>query len=116
TEINSTQPTTIPVQVDQVSLNALLQQAVGADASATGTVSGQIPLVISRDGRITLQNGSLRTSDKGLLSLPSTVIPGDHPQVDMVREILKQFHYDDISLTMRSEERRVGKECRYRQR
>src|SRR5690606_32453364 len=53
TEMNNTQPIAIPVQVDQVSLNALLQQAVGADASATGTVSGQIPLVISRNGAIT---------------------------------------------------------------
>jgi hypothetical protein len=102
-EINSREPLVIPVLVEQVSLAALLQQAVGEGASATGVVSGQIPLTIGRDGAIMLQNGSLKTSHKGLLSLPPSVIPGDHPQVDVVREILKQFHYDDISLTMRSD-------------
>lgn len=101
-DIYGTEPVALPVLIERVSLNALLQQAAGEGANATGAISGQVPVIIKRDGTILVSEGNLRTDDRGTLSLPPTVIPGSHPQVDMVRDILQNFHYSDINLTLQS--------------
>jgi len=99
----SAKPVQIVMGLDRVSLNALMQQATGNHATATGAVSGEIPITIERSGVFTIGQATLKTSDQGVISLPPDVIPGDHTQVEMVRQILKNFHYTDFSIALRSD-------------
>lgn len=97
------QPVPLTLVLEHVPLHALMQMLSGNKVSATGTISGDLPLKIARDGAITIGQGTLKTDDKGVISLPPDVIPGDHPQVDMVRQIMQDFHYDNFSMELRSD-------------
>jgi hypothetical protein len=96
-------PVKVTAVLDKVSLNTLMQQATGNKATASGVISGELPITIARSGAVTVQKGSLKTTDNGKISLPPDVIPGDHPQVEMVREVLKDFHYTDFSMAVNSD-------------
>jgi hypothetical protein len=97
-------PVALKLNLDNVSLNALMQQATGNRATATGMLSGILPVTVARDGSFTVQKGNLKTAEVGTIILPPDVIPGDHPQVEVVREVLKNFHYTDFSLTVDSKD------------
>lgn len=102
--LTGTGPVTLTLELSRVSLQHLMQLAVGESAQASGRISGQVPVTVARDGSFTLGKGNLQTDDNGVISLPAAAIPGDHPKVEVVREILKNFHYTDFSLTLRSDE------------
>jgi len=92
----------LKLQLQNVSMDALLQQATGNRATATGTVSGGVPVTIRRDGSFTLQTGTLKAQSGGTITLDPSVIPGDNQQVALVRELLKNFNYKTLSLGVES--------------
>jgi len=89
---------TIPLQVQKVSLDALMQAITGKRASATGTLSGTVPITVDADGNLAISEGMLQTGESGTLTLAPDVIPGDNEQVAMVRDLLKNFHYNAFSM------------------
>lgn len=99
-----TKPVLLELKLENVSLNSLMQQATGNRATATGLLSGVLPVTVARDGSFTVQKGNLKTAEVGTIILPPDVIPGEHPQVEVVREILKNFHYTDFSLSVDSKD------------
>jgi hypothetical protein len=96
--LSSKRAITIPLNVQKISLDALMQAITGKRASATGTLSGTIPITVDADGNPTIGEGMLQTTAPGTLTLAPDVIPGDNAQVTMVRDILKNFHYDAFSM------------------
>ncbi|HEU4838010.1 MAG TPA: YdbH domain-containing protein, partial [Micavibrio sp.] len=75
---------TVNLNVRKVSLDDLMQTLTQGRVSATGTVSGSVPVIIRPDGSYTLGEGSLKADDKGLLQMPGEMIPGDTEQMTLV--------------------------------
>lgn len=90
------------VRIQHVSVDELLQALTGNRVSATGTVSGTLPVTVSADGALSFGKGTLKTDAPGTLSMPPDAIPGENAQVDVVRQILKNFHYNGLSVEIRN--------------
>lgn len=93
-------PANLVLQVQAVSIGQLMEAMTGKRVSATGMVSGDLPLIIGHDGSITLGDGILQAAGPGIISMPPDLIPGDNEQVAMTREILKNFHYNGLSVAV----------------
>lgn len=99
----------IKLNVVRVSLDALLQTLTGKQATATGTVSGTLPVIFKADGSIVVEAGLLKSEAPGTIALSPEAIPGDNEQVALVRDILKNLHYAVLSVTASSgKDRQLG--------
>ncbi len=98
----ATTPIAFTLKVKQVSLNALLSAATSNRASATGVVSGTLPVVINRDGSFILKKGNLKADKAGVLKLSPDVIPAEAAQVALLRDALQDFHYSVFSMGIES--------------
>ncbi len=94
---------TLPVYISKVSVNELMKLMTGEYVSATGTLSGSLPVIVARDGTVSLGSGELKTNQKGRLSMPSDVIPGQGKEIDMTRDILRNFQYEDLKVGVTQE-------------
>jgi hypothetical protein len=92
-------PIKVVLQIQSVSIEELMQSLTGDRVSATGKVSGTLPILIARDGKITVLPGKLKSEEPGTISMPPDVIPGDNEQVSLVRQILEDLQYTDFSIT-----------------
>ncbi len=90
----------LTLNVDHVSLATLMQSLTGDKASGTGAVSGSIPVRISANGEVTFGEANLKAEEPGVIALAPEVIPGDNPQVVLVRDILKNLHYSLLSMRL----------------
>ncbi len=97
-----TTPINVALKVKYVSLNALLAAVSSNRASATGAVSGTLPIVIYRDGTFIVKKGNLKADKEGVLKLSPDVIPSDAAQVALLREVLQDFHYNVFSMAIES--------------
>ncbi len=88
---------TVNLDVKRVSLNDLMQTLTGQRVTATGTVSGRLPLILKPDGSYTLGKGTLKADTSGLIQMPPEAIPGDNEKTQLVREILENLHYSVFS-------------------
>lgn len=91
-------PIAVKLEMQHVSVNALMQVATGNRAAASGTMSGALPVLIRRDGSFSVEQGSFSADGGGAIILPPDVIPGDNAQVALLRDVLKDFHYSVLSL------------------
>jgi len=93
----------VNLKLDRISVDALLQQLTGKKASATGVISGTLPVIIAKDGTIAVHAGALLAQGPGTIALSPDVIPGDNPQVGFVREVMKDLHYTLFSVRLDSD-------------
>ncbi len=92
------------LEVRHVSTDALLQQLTGKKASATGGLSGVLPVAWKKDGSFVVRGQGVLTSDgPGVINMAPDAIPGDNPQVALVREVLTEFHYSNLSIHIESD-------------
>jgi hypothetical protein len=98
--LSGTAPVTIMVNVSGVSVDDMMQSLTGKRVTATGTVSGGIPVTIGRGGSFSLSTGSLKASGPGRIALPPDVIPGDNAQIALVRQLLQDLHYTDLQVAL----------------
>jgi hypothetical protein len=96
-------PIKVNLQVEKVSVDELLQALTGKRVSATGFVSGSIPLTVRRDGTLTFGQGNLHSTEDGVITMPPDALPGDNPQVQLTRDILKDFHYQNLGVVLKNE-------------
>lgn len=96
--------TTLTLNVKQVPIVSLLKLLTNDTATATGVVSGTLPLTITAEGNITPGKGSLKSEEPGTISMPPDTIPGDNQQVTLVRDVLKNLHYTLLSLDLDTED------------
>jgi hypothetical protein len=92
----------VSLEVQSVSADALLQQLTGKKATATGVISGMLPMVLKRNGSFEVREGALATEEPGVIQMSPEAIPGDHQQVALVRDILADFHYTKLSILIES--------------
>lgn len=88
---------TLTLDVKKVSLNDLMQTLTGQRVTATGTVSGRMPVILRPDGSYTLGKGTLKADSKGLIQMPPEVIPATNEKAQLVRDILENLHYSVFS-------------------
>ncbi|MBY0408089.1 MAG: YdbH domain-containing protein [Rickettsiales bacterium] len=93
-----TSPIRFTVQAQGISLDTLLSAATDRKASATGKISGSIPLTVQRDGNFTVHAGQMKAESAGTLTLSPELLPGDNEQMQLVRDALKGFQYEVFSL------------------
>lgn len=101
-KLNDDAPIAITVQLDKISVDELMQAMTGKRVSATGLVSGNLPVHIARDGKISFGQGNLHSTQPGTITMPEDAIPGDNPQIQLTRDILKNFHYSNLSVTVKN--------------
>ncbi len=88
---------TLQMNIQKVSMDALLQTLTGKRVTATGTVSGTVPVILKPDGSYSLGKGNLKADSEGLIQMSADAIPGDNEQVALVREVLENLHYSVFS-------------------
>lgn len=88
------------LKVQKVSLSTLLQVLTGDKATATGVVSGSVPVTLAAGNKIGIGKGGLQADAPGVITLSPEVIPGDNPQVGMVRELMKNLHYSQLGIRL----------------
>ncbi len=93
-------PMTVPVKINKISVDDLMQSFTGERVNATGTISGTVPVTINAAGGYTIGKGTLKADGTGRISMPPDVIPGDNQQVALVREVLENLQYSLLSLNV----------------
>jgi hypothetical protein len=94
---------TLALKVVDVPLDTLLQAATGKRASATGEVSGVIPVTIGKDNTFIFHDGNLKAQEAGIIKLAANAIPTDNEQVGVLRDVLSDFHYQELTVAMDSD-------------
>lgn len=97
---------TITLQVQSVSLSAVLDAATQHRAQATGTISGSVPVTVRGQAPFTVHNGRLAAEGPGIITLAPDAIPGDNAQLALVREVLGNFHYRQLTMEIDSDKDR----------
>lgn len=101
--INSTEPIHVRLEVQSIAIGSVLASLTGQRATATGLVSGLLPVSIARDGTYTFQRGTLQAEAPGTITLAPDAIPGDNQQVAILRDVLKNFHYSNLLIGINSD-------------
>lgn len=94
------------LRADSLSLEELLAGVLQSGVSATGSLSGNIPITINK-GVPYVKNALLITRNGGIIKYaPQSDAPlqkGNAPQTDILLNALENFHYSDLSMTMNHE-------------
>lgn len=101
--IGNKAPLDMNLQIKQVSADALMQQFTGNRASATGKISGMLPLTITVDNQIIFHEGQMQSEAPGTIKVSPEVIPGDNEQVTLVRDVLQDFRYNSLIFKLNSD-------------
>ncbi|MBY0428552.1 MAG: YdbH domain-containing protein [Alphaproteobacteria bacterium] len=88
------------LNVEHVPVHSLMTMLTGKETLATGVVSGNIPLTIKPDGQIAVGQGKLQTEQPGVITLNPETIPGDNEQIALVRDVMKNLHYNLLSISI----------------
>lgn len=93
----------LSVGVDGIDLALLLNLVKVEDVSATGRLTGTIPIVIT-DGGVAINNGQLASEGPGILRVQSeaaaAALGAAGEQVVLMLSALEDFHYDALSGTL----------------
>jgi hypothetical protein len=90
----------VVLRVRDVSVDELLRAMTGERVTATGAVGGTVPLTIGMDGSIKPGSGVLKADGTGKISMPPGLIPGDSAQIKLTQQILEDFEYEILSITV----------------
>jgi hypothetical protein len=93
----------VSVQAENISVGELLGAMTGQRVQATGTISGTVPVTLKANGDLVFQQGGLATAAPGTISMPPDAIPGDNQQIELVRNILSDLRYSNLSMTLDSD-------------
>jgi len=88
------------LNVEAVSAEELLKTMLEDKISITGKISGKLPITFTEDNNILVHNGILKAIEPGTLTLPPEYIPGDNVAVELVRNIVQNFHFSALVLEL----------------
>ena len=94
--------------VKSVLIDSILKPLTGERASATGTVSGTLPFTYTPGGWPLPKAAALASANEGKIIIAPEAIPGDNPQVGLVRDVMKDFHYKTLSLSLDNKDKKVS--------
>jgi hypothetical protein len=90
----------VVLKVERVGVQDLLQAMSSSGTTATGVVSGDVPLRLLPDGSVRIGKGALTAQEPGVITLAPDLIPGDNAQVALVREVMKNLQYSVLALSL----------------
>jgi|GEM_PF-5212681 len=90
------------VTVSKLSLNEIMQLLTSNRASATGEVSGTLPIGINSNGSIIFYPGELRADKPGTIMVEPQAIPSNNAQIEILRTVLGNFHYNNLVMKVES--------------
>lgn len=93
-------PTLVPLKMQDMPLSTLLGLATGGKATGTGTVSGAADILVYPDGKLVLGEGKFSAGKNGIIQVSPDALPGEQTQMQMARQALGNFHYNDLSITL----------------
>lgn len=102
--IDGSHPLALTPKLINLPLAELIRTLTGLAAKGEGTISGSIPLTAMPDGTVRFGTGLLQADAPGILQLPPEAIPGDNPQIALLRDLLQDLHYQTLSLGLSSQE------------
>ena len=92
----------IDFRIENADVGRLFEIAGLADPSATGRLSGVIPVVV-QGGAVAIPKGTLEAKN-GLLQMRSqqaaSVLAGGGQSATLLLDVLRDFHYDDLVVTI----------------
>ncbi len=94
------------LEARKISLSALLQLLTSGRAAATGTVSGNIPVSGTSLEDIVVHDAVLKSDAPGGISLAPDALPANNPQVALVGDVLKNFHYKSLVMKLDSDDKK----------
>ena len=103
--LGAKRPIHIPLVVKNLPLPTLLALVSSEKATGTGTVSGNIDVVVNPDGTFALGGGQFSTVNEGLIQISADALPGDQQQMQAARAALSNFHYKELKVTTSSTDR-----------
>jgi hypothetical protein len=86
--------------LDHISIDELMQQITGKRVTANGTLSGNLPFQLGPDNAVGFQQGRLTSDAPGTLSLQPDALPAGNDQLNILRDLLKNFHFTVLSLSV----------------
>ncbi|MGZ8408335.1 MAG: intermembrane phospholipid transport protein YdbH family protein, partial [Hyphomicrobium sp.] len=90
-------------RADSLDLQAVLDAANVEAAHASGSVSGRIPVSLSRRG-VAVNQAILATDGQGLLryqpAAPPAALQQEDGSIKLLRDALENFHYDRLTITL----------------
>ncbi len=89
--------------IKKVQLDTLMRTLTANKTTATGEVSGRIPLVVTADGTPLIKDATLSAGSDGKIVMSGDALPGDNEQINIVRNVLSNFQYDTLAITMQSD-------------
>lgn len=96
---------------NEVSIAGLTRLAAIDGVSGTGRISGKVPIRIT-DAGVSIRNGGLAAGGAGLLRVDNPTVDqalaGQHEYVTLMIDALKDFRYDNLSMSANSEPGREG--------
>ena len=92
------------LECNKVQLADLLHVLISPAITATGHISGTLPMGIARSGNVLLYRGTFHTEESGIISIPDDVIPKDAKDRKTLSKTLQKFHYTRIDITVESDE------------
>ena len=101
--LGETRALNLNIQVDRVSVDELLGAMTGQRVTATGYVSGTIPVTVTKKGDLIFGAGQLKATGPGMINMPPDAIPGDNKQVALARSILADLNYEALSISLNND-------------
>lgn len=96
----------LALTMQNIDLSQLLGMVMKEGLSATGVLEGRLPLLY-REGAWVVEDGKLAAREKGTIrytpSATSSLQTGANQQVTVLLQALENFHYEQLSLAIRSD-------------
>lgn len=96
--LDGSQPLTVAPKLDKLPLADLIHTLTSLAAKGEGTISGTVPVSYLPNGTLRFGAGQLQADAPGVLQLPPEAIPGDNPQIALLRDLLQDLHYEKLVL------------------
>lgn len=92
-------------QAENIQLVSLLAHLLEGKVTASGTVSGKVPLTIRDNGTPIIGQAMLSAGGGGVISLQPGALPAGNEQLALVSNVLANFHYTALSISLSSNEK-----------
>lgn len=97
-----TKPIRIPIHLENIPLSELLSTISGGQIEGTGRIRGILPILYYPDGHIALDTGRANAIEEGIITVPPSLLAGEHASLQTTRAILENFHYRTLDILVDS--------------
>lgn len=90
------------LSAENILLGALLGDLMDGKVSASGSVSGVLPVTLLEDGTPVIHDAQLSTAEGGSIVVSPGALPRSNDQLAMVNDLLTNFWYKTLTITLNS--------------